>query len=116
MQSALIFNVSHSDGRNEQLTVDATRALVGSAAHCEIRLAVEDAAPEHLLVVSDGIKAFGETCPMQSPPLVDGTPLLRGEIAPESTITFGRSSLKVQVVVTKEVKVRKSGKGRVLVL
>ena len=41
----LRFRVQHADGHSEQYVVDAERALVGSAAHCEVRLPPEAAAP-----------------------------------------------------------------------
>ena len=53
-QMGLRFLLRWPNGRSEQLVVDAARALVGSAAHCEVRLSAETAAPERLEVVLHG--------------------------------------------------------------
>ena len=53
---ALRFLVRYPDGRGEELTIEADRVLIGSGAHCEIRLPVDQAAMEHVLVrASSGV-------------------------------------------------------------
>ena len=46
----LRFQIRNADGQLEQLVVEAERALVGSGAHCEIRLPVDQARVEHVLI------------------------------------------------------------------
>ncbi|MBX3210463.1 MAG: hypothetical protein KF850_00360 [Labilithrix sp.] len=53
------FRVVYADGREEQILVDADRALIGSASHCELRLPPELAAHEHVEVFAhDGAVHF----------------------------------------------------------
>jgi hypothetical protein len=47
MSKGLAFRITHQD-RTKEVIVDADRALIGSAAHCEVRL--ENAAREHAAV------------------------------------------------------------------
>ena len=42
--SGLEFRIRHPDGRSEELVVDSDRVLIGSGAHCEIRLPAAEAA------------------------------------------------------------------------
>jgi len=53
-QTGLRFTLRWPDGRTEILVVDAERALIGSAAHCEVRLPAGAVQPEHLDVVLSG--------------------------------------------------------------
>jgi hypothetical protein len=42
--------VKRPDGAHEDLVVEATRVLLGSGAHCDVRIAGEGAAPEHVVL------------------------------------------------------------------
>ncbi len=52
-QVGLRFVLRWSDGRSEQLVVDSERALIGSAAHCEVRLPPEESPSEYADVFID---------------------------------------------------------------
>jgi hypothetical protein len=52
--SVLRFDIRHADGRAESLLLDADRVLIGSGAHCEIRLPLDQAAVEHVLIEAPG--------------------------------------------------------------
>jgi hypothetical protein len=86
------------DGAPRQLLVDAERALVGSGAACEVRLAPEDAAPEQLWLEARGEHVFAETRAAAPPVLLDGAPFAAGRLAPGSVLAIGRMKLRVRVV------------------
>lgn len=69
------FEVRHPDGRRERLVVQASRATVGAGAHCDVRLAVDQAAAEHVVVelVADGVRFQGVAS--APPATLDGAPL-----------------------------------------
>ena len=48
--SFLRFQIRHPNGQVEHLNVDGERVMIGSGAHCEIRLPVDQAALESVLV------------------------------------------------------------------
>jgi hypothetical protein len=50
--TSLLVGISYPNGRREELTVDSESALIGSGAHCEVRLPAEHAAVEHLFIES----------------------------------------------------------------
>ena len=55
------FRVAHPDGRQEVMVVDSERALIGSAAHCEVRLDPELVAHEHVEVYTDSGNVYFAT-------------------------------------------------------
>jgi hypothetical protein len=97
MASSLVFSIQYPDGRREQLSVDADRALVGSGAHCEIRLPPEEAASEHLCIEMRQGGAFGESRARPFP-LLNGMSFAHGRILPDSVVTVGQVQFCVAVV------------------
>jgi hypothetical protein len=96
--SSLVFILRHPGGRREQLTVDADRAVVGSGAHCEIRLPVEQAATEHLIVEARQGMVFGEARTLEPPPTVNGVPFTEGRLLPESIVMVGPVELSISLL------------------
>ena len=97
-QVGLRFRVRWIDGRSEQLLVDADRALIGSAAHCEVRLPTEDAAAEHVEVfISEGVVHL-TTRVADAPPTLDGAPTAAGVWPPGRILSLGGTTLAVDVV------------------
>ncbi|HEY8078745.1 MAG TPA: FHA domain-containing protein [Labilithrix sp.] len=99
-QQGFRFRLVHADGRQEQMLVDAERALIGSASHCELRLPPEVAAHEHVeVVVHDGavvftVRPFGR----QNPPLLDGVTALEGRWQSGQSLRIADVQIFVEVV------------------
>jgi hypothetical protein len=93
--SAIQFVIGYPDGRTEQLRIDGERAVLGSAAHCEIRVARELAEPEVLLFEQHGEEIFVRALSATSSPLLDGVPFRHSNVAPESVIAVGLVQLRV---------------------
>jgi len=96
--SALEFRVAHPDGRSERLVVDSDRVLVGSGAHCEIRLAAAEAAVEHVLITFLGGGVFATTRALNPAPTINGFPFTQAPLLAESTLGVGRVQITVGVV------------------
>jgi hypothetical protein len=94
--SSLRFTVRHPSGRVEQVGVDSDRALVGSGAHCEIRLPPEHCPVEQLFVESRSGGIFAEARSMNPPALVNGLPFTQGRLLPESVVHVGPLELQVE--------------------
>ncbi|MBS2015318.1 MAG: hypothetical protein JST00_20695 [Deltaproteobacteria bacterium] len=94
----LRFQVRRPNGAVETMIVDADRALVGAAAHCEVRLGLGEGAPEHVTVIAtpSGVQVAG--CPGAPPPLLDGRPYVAGAWRPGSVLTIGHTQLLVDAV------------------
>ncbi len=94
----LRFSVRLPDGRNEVLTVDSDKVLVGSGAHCEIRLPAEHAAVEHLEITMSVGAVYATTRAADRLPLLNGVEFMQSPVLPGSVITIGGCQLEVAVV------------------
>ena len=94
------FRVAYADGRQEQITVDSERALIGSASHCELRLPPEIAAHEHVEVFAhEGTVQFA-TRPyaLLALPALDGVATVEGRWAAGSSLRIGNVQMTVEIV------------------
>jgi hypothetical protein len=87
--------VTYPDGRQESVVVDAERVLIGSGAHCDLRLPGEIAATEHAAV-----EILGETVSLEAlasvPPLtLDGQVVSRAALKPGSVLALGKVEIRV---------------------
>jgi hypothetical protein len=96
--SGLEFRIRHPDGRQEQLVVDSDRVLVGSGAHCEIRLPATEAAVEHVLVTFLGGGVFATARELNPSPTINGSPFTQAPLLAESVLGVGRVQILVGVV------------------
>lgn len=94
----LRFHVRHADGRVEVLTVDSDHALVGSGAHCEIRLAANQAAVEHLDVAMAGGGVTAQTRAIDRLPTINGVTFEQSPIHPNDVVGIGQTQLQIAVV------------------
>lgn len=92
---ALKFQVRYPDGRGEEFVVDAERVLIGSGAHCEIRLPVDQAAIEHILVQLGPTGAIAEARSFSPPPTLHGSPFSKVQLMADAVLGVGQ----VQIVV-----------------
>lgn len=83
-------------GKRETLLVDAGSALIGTGAHCEVRLPPTEAAHEHVEVVA--MNGLVHLVARQAPPLLDGAPIVSGPWPPGATLTVGATMLTVELV------------------
>ncbi len=94
--SALKFDIRYADGRIEELRVDSDRALIGSGGHCELRMPVDQAAVEHILVSIGPGGVVAEARSFQPPPMVNGAPFSRTQLVPGSILGVGT----IQIIVS----------------
>lgn len=80
-----------------ELSLTSREVLVGSAAHCEVRVDDTDAAPEQLLleVLDQGVVARSRS--RQHGVLVDGLAFSEGPLNATSIVQVGQTRLKVEV-------------------
>lgn len=101
----LRFTLLHADGRREILTVEAERALIGSAAHCEVRLEPAFAAPEHLEVTAQGGVVM-VTTRGGPPPMIDGAVCPMGVLRAGGHLALGPVRMTVELIDTRPPKQR----------
>jgi hypothetical protein len=96
--SGLEFRIRHPDGREDRLVVDSDRVLIGSGAHCEIRLPATEAAVEHVLVTFLGGGVFAQARALSPAPTINGSAFTQAPLLPDSTLGVGQVELRVSVV------------------
>jgi len=71
------------------LDVQSDRALIGSGAHCDVRLAPDEAAVEQLTVETIDEGVYAKTVAIDRPCLLNGAPFLEGRVAPTAMLEIG---------------------------
>ena len=93
-----IFEMTYETGKMERIEVEANRILVGSGAHCDLRLAPEVAIWEHLVLTDEGGVLVARLLPNATNATLDGDVLRHGQLADGSRITIGDVSIVYRLV------------------
>jgi hypothetical protein len=96
--SIIHFEVHHPNGQRETIRVEGERALIGSAAFCDVRLPVDRAAYEHVLVEVVGATLRAETKADEPEATLNGMPLSAATLPPEAVLAVGGVRLVVSFV------------------
>lgn len=94
--STLRIHLRFQDGRREDLAIEADRALIGSGAHCEVRLPVDAARLEHVAVQVTPTGVYAQTLSFDPPPLVNGLAFTQGALLPDTAMILGNVEIFVQ--------------------
>lgn len=94
----LRFHLRHPDGRAEVLTVDSDRVLIGSGAHCEIRLPGEHAAVEHVEVTMTGGGAYAQARALDRLPTINGVEFMQTPVLDSAVLGIGGVQIQISVV------------------
>ena len=78
--------------------MDAERVLVGSGAHCEIRLPHGVVAVEQLSIETRAGGVFAEARSLDPMPQLNGSPFTQGRLLPDAVLGIGPFSLEVRLV------------------
>ena len=93
--SVLRFQIRQPSGQIDQLFIESERVLIGSGAHCEIRLPLDQAAVEHCLVQLAPAGVFVQALSFQPPPTVNGIPFTQGPLPPDAVLGVGQFQINV---------------------
>jgi hypothetical protein len=96
--STLRFQIQHANGRQEQVTVEAERALIGSGAHCEIRLPLDQAAVEHILIQVGAGGVFAQALSFEPAPTIGGVPFTQAPLPPDVVLGVNQTQMLVSIV------------------
>jgi hypothetical protein len=96
--STLRFQIQHSNGRQEQVTVEAERALIGSGAHCEIRLPIDQAAVEHILIQVGAGGVFAQALNFEPAPMIGNVPFTQAPLPPDAVLGVNQTQMLVSIV------------------
>jgi len=94
--TTLTIHVTHASGRNETFTLEGKRLRIGTAAFCEVRLPLGEAAPEHVALEDRGLSGLHlEALAFSPPPTLDGVPFTKVLFAPSSVLEIGGTHIRV---------------------
>lgn len=96
----LRINVRHATGHIETLSIESDRVMIGSGAHCDIRLAVDQARVEHVRidVVPQGV--FATAMSFEPQPTINGVAFTQAPLPPDAVLGIGVCQLQVHAVDT----------------
>ena len=95
--STLRFQIQHANGRQEQVTVEAERALIGSGAHCEIRLPLDQAAVEHILIQVGAGGVFAQALSFEPAPTIGSVPFTQAPLQPDVVLGVNQTQMLVSI-------------------
>lgn len=93
--SILRFEIRYAHGQKEAATVESDRVLIGSGAHCDVRLPLDQAANEHMAIEVVGTTVRAEAKAFNPPVTVNGAPFAKGVVVPNVPIAIGTTLIYV---------------------
>lgn len=90
--------------------IQAERTLVGSGAHCDIRLPPEAAAFEHAVITEEEDEIVVRAVRSENVFLVDGVAKREAELVGGSTLTIAQVAIRVVRIESSDVKPKKKGR------
>ncbi len=83
----------------EQINVEGERALLGSGAHCDIRLPQDQSAVEHVFIeVAAGGNVFARALSFEPPPTMNNIPFTQAPLPAESILGIGQVQIFVAAI------------------
>jgi hypothetical protein len=98
----LRIELRYPNGHTERMTIDADSIVVGSGAHCEIRLPPEHAAVEHVAISLVGGGVYAQARSLDPHPTINGSGFVRTPVLPDSVLGVGAVQLRVEAVTLTE--------------
>lgn len=82
----LKFQTRYPTGQVEQLSIESERVLIGSGAHCEIRLPLDQARVEHILLEAHPQGLFVRALSFEPPPTINNVPFTQAPLPPGAVL------------------------------
>ncbi len=94
----LKFQTRHVTGQIEQLSIESERVLIGSGAHCEIRLPLAEARVEHVLIELGPAGVFARALSFEPPPTINNVPFTQAPLPAGALLGIGGTQIFVEVL------------------
>jgi hypothetical protein len=95
---ALRIKVHHLGGRSEELVIEAETIRIGSGAHCEVRLPLDQARFEHVVVRSTASGVLVSASAFDPPPTLDGVEFTETLLPSGAILCIHQSSIEIAPV------------------
>ncbi|MBL8607627.1 MAG: hypothetical protein JNL38_09915 [Myxococcales bacterium] len=93
----LRFQIRHPSGQVDQINVEGERVVIGSGAHCEIRLPIDQARVEHVLIELAPAGVFARALSFEPAPTINNIPFTQAPLPPESVLGVNQMQIYVMV-------------------
>ncbi len=93
----LKFQTRYPNGQVEQLSVESERVLIGSGAHCDIRLPLDQARVEHILLEAHPQGLFVRALSFEPPPTINNVPFTQAPLPPGAVLGVTGTQIYVEV-------------------
>lgn len=93
----LKFQTRLPNGQVEQLSIETERVLIGSGAHCEIRLPLDQARVEHILIELGPAGVFVRALSFEPPPTINNVPFTQAPLPPGGVLGVSSTQIFVEV-------------------
>jgi hypothetical protein len=94
----LRFHIKLNTGQVDQLSMESERVLIGSGAHCEIRLPVDQARVEHVLLELGPAGVFARALSFDPPPTINNIPFQQAPLVAGALLGVGGCQIGVELV------------------
>lgn len=94
----LRFQTRLPSGQIEQLNIESERVLIGSGAHCEIRLPEAEARVEHVLIELGPAGVFARALNFEPPPMINNVPFTQAPLPPGAMLGVGGTQIYIEVL------------------
>lgn len=94
----LRFHTQLPTGHLEQLDVEAERVLIGSGAHCEIRLPHSEARVEHVLIELGAAGVFARALSFEPPPTINNVPFTQAPLPPGAWLGLSGTQIRIEII------------------
>lgn len=95
---ALRFQTRLPSGQIEQLSIESDRVLVGSGAHCEIRLPLAEARVEHVLLEAGPGGIFARALSFEPAPTINNVPFTQAPLPPGAVLGVSGTQILIELV------------------
>src|SRR3954468_18853115 len=93
----LKFQIRQHTGQVDQLSMEAERVLIGSGAHCEIRLPIDQARVEHVLIELGPAGVFARALSFEPPPTINSIPFDQAPLPRDAVLGVGGCQIYVEL-------------------
>ncbi|MBX3225726.1 MAG: hypothetical protein KIT84_30885 [Labilithrix sp.] len=94
----LRFQTRLPTGQVEQLNIESERVLIGSGAHCEIRLPQAEARVEHVLIELGPAGVFARALNFEPPPTINNVPFTQAPLPPGAMLGITGTQIYIEVL------------------
>lgn len=89
------FEIRHADGRQERTAAAGSRIVIGSGAHCDVRLSADQAAFEHVVIEDQPAGPLLRCLAAMPTTMLDGSALTERLLGPSAMLCIGATQIHI---------------------